>query len=107
MVEEEREENPNEAPSRVEDVKIELMTCGVAGNSESTSGPIVGFTLVVPCFKEDLEAILFLAQGELPATRCIQSKQTVTTYYSFGDASSAGFGSTVERPNGLHRRYGL
>jgi hypothetical protein len=28
-------------------------------------------------------------------------------YYGFGNASSAGFGSTVERPDGLQGRYGL
>ncbi len=31
----------------------------------------------------------------------------MTAYYGFGDASSAGFGSTVERPKGLHGQYGL
>ncbi len=28
-------------------------------------------------------------------------------YYSFGDASSGGFGATVKRPAGLHSRYRL
>ena len=28
-------------------------------------------------------------------------------YYGFGDASSGGFGSTVERPDGLHGRFGI
>ncbi len=31
----------------------------------------------------------------------------MTTYYSFGDASSGGFRATVERPSGLHGHYGL
>ena len=28
-------------------------------------------------------------------------------YYGFGDASSGGFGATVQRPGGLYGRYGL
>jgi len=28
-------------------------------------------------------------------------------YYGFGDASSGGFGATVERPHGIHGRFGL
>ncbi len=103
----EHEANPNKAPSIMEDVKIELMTRGVMGDSEARSGPIAGFTLAAPCFKEDLEAILVLAQGEQPAMRRKRSKQTLTAYYGFGDASSAGFGLKVERPNGLHGQYGL
>jgi hypothetical protein len=31
----------------------------------------------------------------------------MTAYYDFGDVSSGGFGATVERPSGLHGRYGL
>ncbi len=31
----------------------------------------------------------------------------VSAYYGFGDASSGGFGSTVEHPDGLHGRFGL
>ena len=39
--------------------------------------------------------------------RCVQSKRTLTAYYGFGDASSAGFGSTVARPDGLYGRFGI
>ncbi len=39
--------------------------------------------------------------------RCIRSKLSLTAYYGFGDASSGGFGSTVERPGGHYRRFGL
>jgi hypothetical protein len=106
-VDEECEANPNKAPSRMEDVKVNLMTRMVTGNNKATSGPTAGFTLAAPCFKEDLEAILFLAQGEWLAMRRIWNKQTVMAYYGFGDASSAGFKSTVERPDGLQGRYGL
>ncbi len=31
----------------------------------------------------------------------------MTAYYGFGDASSGGFGATVEKPSGLHGHYGL
>lgn len=49
-----------------------------------------------PKFKQDLEAILHMAEGELPRMRCIRSKITMTAnYYGFGDALSGGFGVTV------------
>ncbi len=100
-VDKERKVNPNKAPSGMKDVKINLMTRMVTGNNKATSRPTAGFTLAAPCFKEDLEAILFLVQGERPAMHRIQRKQTVMAYYGFGNVSSAGFGSTVERPDGL------
>ena len=31
----------------------------------------------------------------------------MTAYYGFGDASSGGFGATVQRPDGIHGRFGL
>jgi hypothetical protein len=37
----------------------------------------------------------------------MRSNLVVTSYYGFGNASSGGFGLTVECPNGLHRRFGL
>ncbi len=104
---EEHNAHPNKTPSGMEEVKIGIVTSKVTDHNESINGPTAGFTLAAPRFKVDLEAILFLAQVERPAMRHIQSKQTVTAYYSFGDASLAGFGSTVERPDGLQGRYGL
>jgi hypothetical protein len=37
----------------------------------------------------------------------VRSKSRVTAYYGFGDASSGGFGSTVERPGGIQGRFRL
>jgi hypothetical protein len=37
----------------------------------------------------------------------VRSTSTLTAYYGFGDASSAGFGSTVARPDGLFGRFGI
>ncbi len=35
------------------------------------------------------------------------SSRVLTAFYGFGDASSNGFGASIERPNGLHMQYGL
>ncbi len=51
--------------------------------------------------------ILQLDQGEQPELNCIWSKLTLAAYYGFGDASSGGFGATIERPSGLYGGYGL
>ena len=69
--------------------------------------PTTGLRLAAPQFKEDLEAILRLTEGEQPALCRVRSKLTMIAYYGFGDASSGGFGTTVKRPSGLHGRYGL
>jgi hypothetical protein len=37
----------------------------------------------------------------------VRSKSRVTAYYGFGDASSGGFGATVERPGGIQGCFGL
>jgi hypothetical protein len=89
------------------DVKIQLLAHTSGEEEQWLDGPISGLKPAAPCFKEDLEAILQLAEGQRPALRCIRSKLTMTAYYGFGDASSGGFGATVERPSGLHSRYGL
>ena len=39
--------------------------------------------------------------------RCVRNNHTITAYYGFGDASSGGFGSTVECLDGLHGRFGI
>ena len=94
---------------RMEDIKEELMRQTLVGGSEDSrnDGPTSGLTEAVPRFKEDLEALLQLAQDDEPILRCVRSKHTLTAFYGFGDASSGGFGSTVERPDGLHGRFGI
>jgi hypothetical protein len=69
--------------------------------------PPGGLTKAVPRFKDDLAALLSLAVGEQPVIRHIWSHRTLTAYYGFGNASSGGFGSTVQQPNGLFGRYRL
>ncbi len=66
-----------------------------------------GDSLAAPRFREDLEAILFLAESKQPYMRRVRGRRTVTAYYGFGDASGAGFGASVERPGGLHGRVGI
>jgi hypothetical protein len=70
-------------------------------------GPPSGITCAVPRFRSDLEAILVLAASPTPLKRVVRSKKMLTAYYGFGDASSDGFGATVERAKGLQGRYGL
>ncbi len=41
------------------------------------------------------------------AKQCIRSIWAHTAYYGFGDASAAGFGSTIECPGGICGRFGL
>ena len=55
-----------------------------------------GVTTAVPRFQEDLEALLQLCEGEQPLVHRMRSSSRATAYYSFGDASSGGFGATVE-----------
>ena len=94
---------------KMEDIKEELLRHMLVGGVDSgrTDGPPSGFTEAVPRFREDLEALLHLAQSDEPVMRCVRNKHTITAYYGFGDASSGGFGSTVERPDGLHGRFGI
>jgi hypothetical protein len=89
------------------EIKIQLLTHSLEEEESWQDGPSSGLTPAVPLFKEDLKAILQLAEGEQPALRCIRSKVTMNAYYGFGDTSSGGFGAMVERPSGLHGRYVL
>ena len=69
--------------------------------------PPSGVTCAVPRFRQDLEAILELAESPQPLRRVVRHRKLLTAYYGFGDASSDGFGATVEREDGLQGRYGL
>ncbi len=91
----------------MESVKIKLVAQTAMREENHGSGPPSGITKAVPRFKEDLEAILELASGGKPALRCVQSKCILMAYYGFGDASLAGFGSTIQCPSGVHGRFGL
>ncbi len=92
----------------LEDIKLSLLADSLCEEEDThTDGPSSGLTPVAPRFKSDLEAILHLADGEKPQLRYGRSKHTMTAYYGFGDASSGGFGATIQRPGGLYGRYGL
>jgi len=69
--------------------------------------PETGLTQVVPRLEEDLQALLELTSSEKPITRVVRSNHVYTVLYGFGDASSAGFGASVERPDGTQGRFGL
>jgi hypothetical protein len=99
----------NPGTNRMEDIKEKLLSQTlIRGDGETQhDSPLSGLTEAVPRFRVDLEALLHLAQGEKPIVRCIRNKHTLAAYYGFGDASSGGFGSTVERPEGLHGRFGI
>ncbi len=63
--------NLEPSPGHMEEVKISLFVESVSGNSTRKQGPSDGLTPPSACFKEDLEAILFLTDSKEPATRCV------------------------------------
>ena len=69
--------------------------------------PESGITMAVPRFANDLKALLRLSSSDKPTPRVVRGKVVLTAYYGFGDASSGGFGATVERADGVHGRFGL
>jgi hypothetical protein len=56
----------------------------------------------------DLPALTRLFGSEHPPKRRIRSKQVVTVYYGFGDASQDGFGFNIQKPDEdtIHYRFG-
>ena len=71
------------------------------------SGPSSGVTSAVLQLITDLEALMKLTLSEKPDSRVIRGKVVLTAYYGFGDASSGGFGTTIEREYGVYGRFGL
>ena len=61
----------------------------------------------MPRSADDLKALLFLAGSEKSRYRIVRGKVVLTACYRFGDASSGGFGATVQRLGGIHGRFGL
>lgn len=72
-----------------------------------STGPSLGYTALVPRFKDDLEALLALAASDKPILRVVRSKLVHTVFYGFGDASSSGFGASVAREDGTEGRFGV
>ena len=75
--------------NKMEDIKEELMRQMLMGRSEDARNnrPTSGLTEAVPRFKEDLEALLHLAQDDKPVLRCVRNKHTIMVYYGFGGAA--------------------
>ena len=71
------------------------------------AGPLSGMTRAVPRFRQDLPALITLSRGDNSMARVIRGKFVLTAYYGFVDASSGGFGATVERKDGMHGRFGI
>ena len=94
----------DDVPDR-EEVEVEVDEGDIV--SGSTAGPTSGITMAVPRLQADLEAILFLAESDTPRVRVVRSSKIATAFYGFGDASSDGFGATIERKSGVVGRYGL
>lgn len=69
--------------------------------------PASGLTFPAPRWKDDLCALLELALADQPLVRVVRSNKIHTAFYGFGDASAAGFGATVERPDVIHGRFGI
>ena len=95
----------DDVPSR-EEVELEADEGDVVG-AETRAGPASGITMAVPRLKTDLEALLVLTNSDTPRVRVVRNSRTCTALYGFGDASSNGFGATIERKSGVIGRYGL
>ena len=108
---------PDKPPSTTKDDDWELL-----GNEEAQEdkalleektvappphGPSSGLTKTVPRLLDDLKALVCLTDRDTPCFRVVRSKVVLTAYYGFGDASSGGFGATIERPDGIQGRCGL
>ena len=65
----------------MEEVKNALMTNTSTGRAGSSGGPPGGFTLAAPRFKEDLEALTLLTEGEHLTKRCVRKWKSLTAYY--------------------------
>ena len=78
-----------------------------ASESDPKAGPESGITMAVPRFQTDLEALLLLTESDTPRIRVVRNTRIYTALYGFGDASSDGFGATIERKSGVVGRYGL
>jgi hypothetical protein len=57
--------------------------------------PADGLTTPAPCFAEDIQALLKLADFEFLPLRVVRPSCVVQVYYGFGDASGKQFGATI------------
>ena len=94
----------DEEPSSTEDDDITLIH-EKTPELPALDAPASGITQAVPRLRADLEALLFLSSAEKPRYRVVRGRVVMTAYYGFGDASSGGFGATIQRPDGIHGRF--
>jgi len=57
--------------------------------------------------RDDLLALTELTSHDNPPTMLVRPRHKVTVKYGFGDASGAGFGSSISGASGLRIRYGV
>jgi hypothetical protein len=61
----------------------------------------------LPRLHPDLIALSDLLSSSTPPERIIRASSLMIAFYGFGDASGAGFGSTILGPSGICYRYGI
>ena len=64
------------------------------------------YVQAVPRWKDDVRALGELLSGEQPALRRVRRKSQSEVWYGFGDASQAGFGTTVQIGEEVHYAFG-
>ncbi len=65
-----------------------------------------GMTDPVPRFKDDLEALKWFTEPELPPLRVVRPSEVVQVFYGFGNASGKQFGVTISRNYNCKCRLG-
>lgn len=82
--------------------KTDSINIATAKAEQWVDAPSQAPTLVwpVPRLAQDVASLLFMMQADSPPVRYVRSKQVVSVFYGFGDASGTGFGSTITSPSG-------
>jgi hypothetical protein len=65
-----------------------------------TSSGAPEFVIPVPHLSDDLTSLAQLLQSPTPPRQAIRPKHVTSCVYGFADASSTGFGSTLQHPTG-------
>jgi hypothetical protein len=76
----------------------------VFSTTESASAPV--FVYFVGQLQDDICALYSLFLPDVPPLRLVRPSRTATAIYGFGDASGAGFGTTLLIGGTLHYRHG-
>ena len=67
-----KEDDMDATTASFDNLKVDMITRSL------NDGPVSGLTQAAPCFQQDLDAILHLAEGDTPRMRCVRSKHTLT-----------------------------